>query len=137
MPKDFNTEQLVTESFVAPASPSRRLVPDLPAPVDPAELLATPAHLLAWLGTKSPDEIVTEDVHDPSRCLGCNFLAAHGFTVSLGGTYWRHRSDYKYGENPLPAWFRQTLSHLYRRGPVTAAQAIAAIESAISSRRGG
>lgn len=52
----------------------------LPAPkvLTAQELMATPEHMLAWLRSKHPDEIVTGNLGCANECLGGCFFAAHG-----------------------------------------------------------
>jgi hypothetical protein len=50
----------------------------------PAELMATPDSMLAWLRILPKDHVVAGDMYDTTSCLGVRFLTAWGHQVQIG-----------------------------------------------------
>ena len=48
----------------------------------PAELMADPAHMIAWLKILPPNHVVAENMRDANFCLGTRFLRAHGHATA-------------------------------------------------------
>ncbi len=63
-------------------------------PLDPAELMAHPKHMIAWLEALDPGTIVAVDMDDCSACLGATFLRAKGHPDAI----WRCMSGNTGGE---------------------------------------
>lgn len=113
---------------------------ETPAKLSPAELMATPDHMLAWLRSRAPDEVVAASLASPTACLGCAFMRAHGHArVTFGGSMFGEAGE----DLVLPAWFQASnvesaFARLYLAGhllDITAAQAIKAVAGAASSPR--
>lgn len=61
-----------------------RDLPTFPA-LSPADLMGDPAHMLEWLRSKRPDEIVAFDMWHPCECLGATFLIEMGHPTARWG----------------------------------------------------
>lgn len=96
-----------------------------PSPIlTAAELMSTPDHIIAWLRTLPPGQVVTRDMGDCEACLGANFLRAQGYPDAI----WLITMGSAEGKGigcPMSVW-----SPLYDlmmlRNPITAAQALEA-----------
>jgi len=104
------------------------------APLSMAALMATPEHMLAWLRSKQPDDIVAEDMMDCRVCLGATFLRESGHPHAM----WATNVGYQRDGKVTACWeIGDAIISLLDRGAttVTATEAIGEIDRAIAARR--
>jgi len=97
--------------------------------LSPEALMSDPAHMIAWLKTFAPTDVVCGAVGDCTECLGAAFLHAMGFEHVL----WYCSSgvvDGKVVAIELLDRVARAISRLYlsdKYSPVTAARALEAL----------
>ena len=99
--------------------------------ISPEALMSDPVHMIAWLNTFAPNDVVCVGVGDADGCLGATFLRAQGFE----GVRWFCHSGHVDGKTvsiePLDRVAR-AISRLYiddKYAPVTAGRALEALDA--------
>lgn len=103
-------------------------LPVITKPSTPAELMATPAHMLAWLRSKRSTDVVAIDMMSCHACLGATFLQENGFPRAMWATDCGYQEDGSVVR--ACAEIGTAIMGLLRRRSVTAAAALSAFSLA-------